>query len=259
MPPEHGRANGHKQHNLQLLLASLQTGSQRLREGAAIAFTSASHGEGVTRVTQLFAVEMARYTGRRTLVIDAERLQSLGVEDYLQMPWNCHPTNIENLWMLPAKKKKKHTNETQALPKRSFLMRVAKEGETIDTGLDSVGPIGHIGPMKKTILLIAISLLTVPLVAHAQDPRPPRLTTVTEDRYRLQPGDVLEIQYRYSPEFNQTVTVQPDGYITLEVGGDLKVAGMTVDQTRQAILKQASTRLQDPIATVILKDRKSVV
>jgi len=113
---------------------------------------------------------------------------------------------------------------------------------------------GHIGPMKKTILLIAISLLTVPLVAHAQDQRPPRLTTVTEERYRLQPGDVLEIQYRYSPEFNQTLTVQPDGYITLEVGGDLKVAGMTVDQTRQAILKKASTRLQDPIATIILKE-----
>jgi len=108
--------------------------------------------------------------------------------------------------------------------------------------------------MKKTTLLIAISFLTVPLVAHAQDQRPPRLTTVTEERYRLQPGDVLEIQYRYSPEFNQTVTVQPDGYITLEVGGDLKVAGMTVDQTRQAILKKASTRLQDPIATIILKE-----
>ena len=138
IPPENGRANGHKQHNLQLLLASLQSGPQRLREGAAIAFTSASHGEGVSHVTQLFAVEMARYTGRRTLVIDAERLQSLGVEDYLQMPWNCHPTNIDNLWMLPAKKKKKWTDETQALPKRSFLMRVAKEGEEIDTGLDSV-------------------------------------------------------------------------------------------------------------------------
>ncbi len=138
IPPENGRANGHKQHNLQLLLASLQTGPHRLREGAAIAFTSASHGEGVSHVTQLFAVEMARYTGRRTLVIDAERLQSLGVEDYLQMPWNCHPTNIDNLWMLPAKKKKKWTDEMQALPKRSFLMRVAKEGEEIDTGLDSV-------------------------------------------------------------------------------------------------------------------------
>ena len=109
--------------------------------------------------------------------------------------------------------------------------------------------------MKHSLLLLAtIFILGVAFVVHAQDPRPPRLTTVTEERYRLQPGDVLEIQYRYSPEFNQTVTVQPDGYITLEVGGDLKVAGMTVDQMRQAILKKAGTRLQDPIATVILKE-----
>src|SRR5256886_17449895 len=109
--------------------------------------------------------------------------------------------------------------------------------------------------MKHKLLLIAAVLfISAPLIVRAQEQRPPRLTTVTEERYRLQPGDVLEIQYRYSPEFNQTVTVQPDGYITLEVGGDLKVAGMTVDQMRQAILKKAGTRLQDPIATVILKE-----
>src|SRR6266498_2079053 len=109
--------------------------------------------------------------------------------------------------------------------------------------------------MKHSLLsVIAVCVLAMPFVARAQDQKPPRLTTVTEERYRLQPGDVLEIQYRYSPEFNQTVTVQPDGYITLEVGGDLKVAGMTVDQMRGAILKKASARLQDPIATVILKE-----
>jgi len=97
-------------------------------------------------------------------------------------------------------------------------------------------------------------VLSVSLAARAQDQRPPRLTTVTEERYRLQPGDVLEVQYRYSPEFNQTLTVQPDGYVSLEVGGDVKVAGLTVEQTRLAILRRASTRLQDPIATVILKE-----
>src|SRR5438094_7982540 len=102
----------------------------------------------------------------------------------------------------------------------------------------------------KLLLVLSICLFCFPAAALAQEQRPPRLTTVTEERYRLQPGDVLEIQYRYSPEFNQTVTVQPDGYVTLEVGGDLKIAGMTVDQTRQAILKKASARLQDPIATV---------
>ena len=109
--------------------------------------------------------------------------------------------------------------------------------------------------MKRCFLSLAVlSVLAVPLVAQAQDRRPPRLTTVTEERYRLQPGDVLEVQFRYSPEFNQTVTVQPDGYVSLEIGGDLKVAGMTIEQTRLAILRKASTRLQDPVATVILKE-----
>lgn len=128
--------SGPKQHNLQLLLASLQNGSQKLREGAAIVFASASTGDGATHVSKLFAVELARHTSRRTLVIDSERLQTLGVEDYLQMPWNCHPTNVENLWMLPAQRGR-HGKSDQ-LPRRSFLMRIGKEGEEIDAGLDAV-------------------------------------------------------------------------------------------------------------------------
>ncbi len=131
------QANGQR-HNLQLLLASLQNGSQKLREGSALAFTSATEGGGAGHVAKLFAVEIARHTGRRTLLIDSERLQSLGVEDYLQMPRNCHPTNIDNLWMLPSKKASNGNGHQDAERKRSFLMRVAKHGEEIDTGLDSV-------------------------------------------------------------------------------------------------------------------------
>src|ERR1041384_2457906 len=109
--------------------------------------------------------------------------------------------------------------------------------------------------MKARLLLSLLLLSTATsLAVSAQDLRPPRLTTVTQDRYRLQPGDVLEIQYRYSPEFNQTVTVQPDGYVTLEIGGDVKVAGMTVEQTRQTILRRASERLREPVATIVLKE-----
>ena len=106
----------------------------------------------------------------------------------------------------------------------------------------------------KLLLVIAIVSVSAAGQLRAQAQTPPRLTTVTEERYRLQPGDVLEIQYRYSPEFNQTVTVQPDGYVSLEIGGDVKVAGMTVEQTRQAILKSAGARLRDPVATIVLKE-----
>ncbi len=136
--------DGHRRHNLQLLLAKLQNSTPKLRGGAAIAFTSASEGEGVSHITQLFAVELARHSGRRTLIVSAERMQSLGIEDYLKMPWNCHQTNIENVWMLPSKKKGRKSakdpddDSSQDLPQRSFLVRVSKEGEQIDTGLDSV-------------------------------------------------------------------------------------------------------------------------
>src|SRR3954463_12481462 len=96
---------------------------------------------------------------------------------------------------------------------------------------------------RRLILALTFALLILPIAVHAQDQRPPRLTTVTEDRYRLQPGDVLEVQFRYTPEFNQTLTVQPDGYISLEIAGDLKVAGFTIEETREAILRQANKRL----------------
>jgi len=107
---------------------------------------------------------------------------------------------------------------------------------------------------RRLITALAFALLILPVAVHAQSQRPPRLSTVTEERYRLQPGDVIEVQFRYTPEFNQTVTVQPDGYIALEIGGDLKVAGLTVEETKQAILVQANKRLQDPVATVVLKE-----
>jgi len=107
---------------------------------------------------------------------------------------------------------------------------------------------------RRLIITLAFAILIVPVAVHAQDQRPPRLTTITEDRYRLQPGDVFEVQFRYTPEFNQTVTVQPDGYIALEIGGDLKVAGFTIEETRNAILTQAKKRLQDPVATIVLKE-----
>lgn len=133
-----------RRHNLQVLLANLKSDRNDLRGGLALAFTSPAGGEGVSHITQLFAVEMARHTGRRTLVIAAERLQTLGVEDYMQMPWNCHPTNIDNLWMLPANGARRvngsreDDSHDQELPKRTHLMRMGKQDEELDTGLNSV-------------------------------------------------------------------------------------------------------------------------
>jgi polysaccharide export outer membrane protein len=112
--------------------------------------------------------------------------------------------------------------------------------------------------LKKIVIIalfVASSFLAVSAQTTSPQSKPPRLGAFgVEERYVLHPGDVLDIQYRYTPEFNQTVSVQPDGYISLEIGGDLKVAGRTLEQVRSGILTKARTRLESPELTVILKE-----
>lgn len=112
--------------------------------------------------------------------------------------------------------------------------------------------------MKK-LVIVAFLLVCVALPAFAQTrPRQSEAPTLgtfgSEERYTLHPGDVLDVQYRYTPEFNQTVTVQPDGFVSLEMGGDVKVAGRNLEQVRNLILAKARTRLASPEVTVILKE-----
>ncbi len=75
-----------------------------------------------------------------------------------------------------------------------------------------------------------------------------------EDRYRIQPGDVVEFQFRFTPEFNQSVRVQPDGYVPLQEAGELKIGGMTVQEARDATVQAYSEKLRDPVVSVILKE-----
>jgi polysaccharide export outer membrane protein len=75
-----------------------------------------------------------------------------------------------------------------------------------------------------------------------------------DPRYRIQTTDVLEIHYRYTPEFDQTVTVQPDGFVTLQIVGDVKLQGLTLDQVKAEILQKARQRLNNPEITLVLKD-----
>src|ERR1700686_579840 len=73
-------------------------------------------------------------------------------------------------------------------------------------------------------------------------------------RYRINPSDILELTFPLSPEFNQTVTVQPDGYITLRGVGDLPVAGQTLPELTESIKTAYSKILQDPEINVDPKE-----
>ena len=73
-------------------------------------------------------------------------------------------------------------------------------------------------------------------------------------RYTLRPGDVVGLQYRYTPELNQDVTLMPDGYVTLNLIGDIKISDLTLEQAHDRILEKLQSRLNDPDLNLVLKD-----
>ena len=72
--------------------------------------------------------------------------------------------------------------------------------------------------------------------------------------YRLRASDVVEITFTVAPEFNQTLTVQPDGYVMLKDAGPVEVEGLTLAEFSQAVRKAYTGYLHDPQAAVALKD-----
>ena len=73
-------------------------------------------------------------------------------------------------------------------------------------------------------------------------------------RYRICRDDVMTISFPLSPELDQKVTVQPDGYITLQSAGSIHIAGLTTPEVVEAVKKAYSKILHDPIVDVNLTD-----
>jgi len=73
-------------------------------------------------------------------------------------------------------------------------------------------------------------------------------------RYQIHSADVLELSFPFTPEFNQTVTVQPDGYITLRGVDGIRVEGQTLPEVTNSLRTAYKTVLHDPVINVELKD-----
>lgn len=70
--------------------------------------------------------------------------------------------------------------------------------------------------------------------------------------YRIQSGDQLALDFYMNPEFNDKVTVDPQGKIALRLVGPIQAAGLTPEQLATAIDKAYSNELRNPGAVVHL-------
>jgi len=74
-------------------------------------------------------------------------------------------------------------------------------------------------------------------------------------RYRLRPTDIVSLTFPLTPEFDQEVTVQPDGFIQLKgLLDEVRAEGLVIPELIETIRTAYSKVLHDPVITVVLKD-----
>jgi polysaccharide biosynthesis/export protein len=116
--------------------------------------------------------------------------------------------------------------------------------------------------------LIAITAIAVPAIAHAQSVQAasdtasvvaresggatPEWLHWTSGRYRITPGDVLEFKFPFVPELDQTLTVQPDGFISLKEVSDVRAQGRTLDEVKEIVVAAYQPLVREPSFTVTL-------
>jgi polysaccharide biosynthesis/export protein len=123
--------------------------------------------------------------------------------------------------------------------------------------------------------VVAVGLAVPPLVgaqqnastgnATAASSTPAQASSVPSDsnrpelqhrnnRYQLCASDVIALTFPLTPEFDQTVNIQPDGYASLAGVGDVHLEGLTTAQSVDAVRAAYSKVLNNPIVTIELKN-----
>jgi polysaccharide export outer membrane protein len=80
------------------------------------------------------------------------------------------------------------------------------------------------------------------------------IATSEENRYKLRSGDTIDITFVYVPDFNQTVTIQPDGYVTLRGVGDMRAGGLTLPEIKKLVETKYGVIMKDPDVSIEIKD-----
>ena len=106
-------------------------------------------------------------------------------------------------------------------------------------------------PDKKLwALIISLALILAACASQRSDIAPALLQTPP---YVIQTGDQLDIKFIYNPDLNETVTVRPDGKISLRLVDEIQAAGQTPAQLKDSLTEKYAKELRNPEITVMVK------
>jgi len=92
--------------------------------------------------------------------------------------------------------------------------------------------------------------------AHARPP--PSADDTPPASFVLGPDDVVEISVFREPDLTRTVTVRPDGQVSLPIAGEMQAAGRTPEDLRREVLVRLKDYVQDPtVVSVVVHEVRS--
>lgn len=98
----------------------------------------------------------------------------------------------------------------------------------------------------KIVAVLAMSVLQLVVQgASAQEGR--------EEKYFVQPGDILEVSVWKEEDLRRDALVRPDGRFSFPLVGDVNANGRTVEELRSEIARALERYIPDPVVTVTVK------
>jgi polysaccharide export outer membrane protein len=109
--------------------------------------------------------------------------------------------------------------------------------------------------IRNLIVLVVLVALTVTGCAKPKYPPLPEATYQLRyaQKYKIGPGDSVQIFVWRYPEVSTTVPVRPDGFVSAPVLEDVPAAGKTPTELARDLEEALSVFLRDPLVTVIVQ------
>ncbi len=105
-------------------------------------------------------------------------------------------------------------------------------------------------------LILALLLLTGCGASNSGLPPAPKKVSMPAKNiaYKLGPLDQIEVFVWRAPELSSSVTIRPDGKVSLPLIPDLQAAGKTPDALSQELTDRLKKYMRDPIVTVLVRN-----
>lgn len=120
--------------------------------------------------------------------------------------------------------------------------------------------------MKSIVKIIAVILLALPVLSGCSvgpvmpvpiteqgrpEPPPDSLASVSP-AYVIHSGDQLVIKFFYNSDLNESVTVRPDGRISLQLVQEVQAASLTTTELAKVLKEKYTPFLQNPEISVLV-------